>query len=421
MSLVQFWRILWARRWLVLAATVGCVLGAYLVIIIATPRWEAHARILLNLLQPDPLTGQVVAGSEPSTYVASQVQLIGDYSVAGLVVDRMGLARDPLLIAKYQMRSSNDHRDFRHWAAQQIMDRTKADVVEGSNILEITCTDKTAASALAVAEALRTAFFDTSLWLRRSEANRNADWFMQEAAKEKLLLDRAEARESDFASANHVYMATDTLDVDSARLAALATQQGATAQQVAGGSSPASLQVADLDAEIAQAEQTLGPNHPQLRALRAKRAALAAAAAQERSAMSPLPRKGSAANTLDAAAAAIAANHDKLSQLKQLHADVLVRRDLYNKTLARAADFRQQAAITDVGLTALGPAIVPPAPEFPKKSLILAGALAFGLGLGVLIALLSEFLNRRVRGHEDLRLAVDAPLLAVVVAPFRPQ
>jgi len=419
MSLVQFWRILWARRWFVLTATVGCVLGAYLVTIVVTPRWEAHARVLLNLLQPDPLTGQVMGGSESSTYVASEVQLIGDYSVAGLVVERMGLARDPLLIARYQARASNDRRDFRHWAAKQIMDRTKADVVEGSNILELTYTDKTAGSALAAAEALRKAFLDTSLWLRRSEANRNADWFVHEAAKAKLLLDRAEVRESDFARENNVYMATDTLDVDSARLAALATQQGATAQQAAGGSSPASLQLAEVDAEIAQAAQTLGPNHPQLQALRAKRAALASVAAQERAAMSPLPRKGSAANALDAAAAAISANHDKLSQLKQLHTDVLVRRELYNKTLARAADFRQQAAITDVGLTALGPAVVPAAPAFPKKSLILGGALVFGFGLGVLIALLSEFLNRRIRGHEDLRLAVDAPLLAVVLTPSR--
>jgi succinoglycan biosynthesis transport protein ExoP len=100
-----------------------------------------------------------------------------------------------------------------------------------------------------------------------------------------------------------------------------------------------------------------------------------------------------------------------------LHSAVLVRRDLYNKTLARIAELRQQAAITDVGMTTLGPAFVPPSPAFPKKSLILGGALVFGFAFGVLIALLTELLHRRIRGFEDLQGAVQAPLLAIVMAP----
>jgi uncharacterized protein involved in exopolysaccharide biosynthesis len=402
---------------LIVAATFGCVLGAYVVTKVVTPRWEARSRVLLNLLKPDPVTGEGVSG-ETSTYIASQVELIGDYSVAGLVVDRMGLAKDPELLAKYRARSKNDHRDYRHWLAQLIIDKTNAGVVSGSNILEITYSDKTADRARDIVDALRRAYLDTSLSLRRSQANRSADWFLRQAAKIKVSLDAAESAEAAYGRENNVYMATDTLDVDSARLAALATQQAGPAQQGPGGSSFAGL-LAEVDGEIAQAMQTLGPNHPQLQALRAKRAALASAAAQERSALAPLPKKGGSGNALDAAAAAISSKQDKLSRLKQLHAEVVVKRDLYNKALARAAELREQAAVTDVGLTPLGPSIVPPAPAFPKKAPILAGALVFGFGFGVLIALLSELLNRRIRGYEDLQWAAQAPLLAVV--PSLPQ
>ena len=214
-------------------------------------------------------------------------------------------------------------------------------------------------------------------------------------------------------------MATDTLDVDSARLAALATEQGGMAQQLSGAPSGVSLQLAEVDAEIAQAAQTLGPNHPQLQALRAKRASLAAASSQEGAYLSPSSRKGNSTSALDAAATAITAKHDKLSRLKQLHADVLVRRDLYNKTLARAAELRQQAAVTDVGLTPLGPSVVPSSPAFPKKVPILGGALVFGFGLGVLMSLLYELLYRRIRGYEDLQWAAQVPILAVVPTPLR--
>ena len=158
----------------------------------------------------------------------------------------------------------------------------------------------------------------------------------------------------------------------------------------------------------------LGPNHPTILALRSKRAALAGAAARERAggALAPGDR-----GSVDAAAAAVVSKSDKLSKLKQLQEEVNLRRDIYNKTVAKAADLRQQAAIGDTGLTPLGAATVPAAPSFPNVPLIMFGSLGLGLVLGLSIALLIELLNRRVRGPEDLQTVLDAPLLAVVSVP----
>lgn len=79
-------------------------------------------------------------------------------------------------------------------------------------------------------------------------------------------------------------------------------------------------------------------------------------------------------------------------------------------------DFRQQAAITDAGLTALGNATVPAAPAFPNKLLIFGGCLGLGMIMGTLLSLLIELLNRRVRGREDIMDALGVPLLAVLKA-----
>jgi polysaccharide biosynthesis transport protein len=222
-------------------------------------------------------------------------------------------------------------------------------------------------------------------------------------------LEAAETAEANYERANNVYMATSTMDLDSARLAALAGQSvDGSGGPVSSGNGNAGT-LAGIDAQIAVLSQTLGPNHPQLIALRAQRAALAAAGG------GPVYR--GSRNTVEAAAAAVVAKSDKLSKLRQLQAEVDLRRDIYNKTVAKAADSRQQAAIGDTGLTPMGTATVPAAPSFPNMPLIMFGSLGLGLALGFLVALLLELLNRRVRGPEDLQTALEVPLLAVVSAP----
>src|SRR5262249_45103904 len=136
MSIMQFLRIFWAQRILILAAAISCVLGGFAVMQTLPPRWPGSARVMLNTLKPDPVTGLIVGPNR--SYVATQVNLITDYGVAGQVADELGWMSDPGWIAAYQARSKNDKRDFRHWIAQQIIDRTRAQLVEGSNILEIT-------------------------------------------------------------------------------------------------------------------------------------------------------------------------------------------------------------------------------------------------------------------------------------------
>jgi len=72
-------------------------------------------------------------------------------------------------------------------------------------------------------------------------------------------------------------------DMDSDRLRALASQAAIVpvAQPQTGGGSAANLQLAQIDAQIAQLSQSLGPNHPQMQELKARRATTAAVVAQE--------------------------------------------------------------------------------------------------------------------------------------------
>jgi uncharacterized protein involved in exopolysaccharide biosynthesis len=177
-------------------------------------------------------------------------------------------------------------------------------------------------------------------------------------------------------------------------------------------------EIAQVDASISQASQTLGPNHPALLALKAKRAALEKQFAQERnmaSASASAAAAGAAAvsSAIAVEKSKVVGQADKIERLKELHADVELRRDEFNKMTQRAADLRQEATIGDTGLTVLGAAVTPQAPTFPNKPLIFGGALGLGLMSGLLVGLLVELFARRVRGVEDLR-SIEPPVLAIV-------
>lgn len=424
MSLFQFLRILWAHRWVTVATTVCTVTGALIAILIVPPRYEAVSRVMLNTLKPDPVTGEVISSVGSRTYVATQTELIRDYEVAGKAVDQLNWASSPDVITQYQTSNTNG-MDIRRWLAQRIIANTGVKVVTGTNILEISYRASTPTEAKTMADALRNAYIDSNLDTRRREATRTADWYTVQADKERALLNAADAAKTTYEKENGVIMQGDT-DVDSARLRALSGQAAAPAAMAAPVmpmSAPSATQLVQLDAAIAQASKNLGPNHPQMIQLRAQRAGLAQVVAQEMSAAQAAA--GAAASAASASASAlqrevasqtskVIEKRDKIERLTQLQAEVNLRREQYNKSMARIAELRQEASVADTGISTLGEAVTPQGPSFPNKPLILGGALGLGFGLGILLSLLLELFGRRVRSSEDLTSSIDVPLLAII-------
>jgi uncharacterized protein involved in exopolysaccharide biosynthesis len=366
-------------------------------------------------------------GQGAKTYIQTQTEIIKDDEVAGRAVDALGWATSPDIITQYQT-SNNQGLDIRQWLAARIIAGTTVEIVGGTNILEIRYRASTPSEAKVMANALRDAYIQSTLDTRRREAARTADWYEAQAGKERALLVAADTAKTNFEKENGVIMQGD-VDVDTARLRALASQAGAppTVAMAAGPiSAPSSAQLAQLDAAIAQASKNLGPNHPQMIQLRAQRASTAQVVAQEMAAARA--SAGAAASAASASAGAlqrevaaqssrVIAKRDKIERLNQLQAEVNMRREQYNKSMARVAELRQEAAVADAGISTLAEAVMPQAPKFPNKPLILGGALGLGFGLGILLSILLELFGRRVRSVEDLQSAIDAPLLAIIEGP----
>jgi hypothetical protein len=241
----------------------------------------------------------------------------------------------------------------------------------------------------------------------------------------------AENAKTEFEREHDIIMQDDKNDVDSERLAALSGAASAPAVSpvvpYTPGTSPAATELATVEAQLALASRTLGASNPVMIQLRQKRDVLTNQVAEERRAASAV---GAAANSaanaanvaagaamrqLDAQKARVLANRDNLTKLRQLQSEVDVRRDQYMKAAQAAADLRAQSTTDDAGVTVLNNAVAPEQPSFPNGPLIFFGSLALGLALGILAALLTELMNRRIRTARDLEDFVDGvPLLAVV-------
>lgn len=422
MSIAQFFRILWARRWIILATTLVCFVAAVLVARSFPPRYQASSRVMLNMFKPDPVTGEAISSGFARAYVKTQGELIRDYRIAGKVVDDLDWAQNPQLLAAYDRRDPSDQRDLRRWLAQQVMDNTDTKLVDTSNILEIQFTSNSPDQAARIADTVRQAYVDQALSFRRDDAANNADWFRKQAGRIRAELTAAEQRKTAFERANGIVLADNDTDTDSARLNALAgAAPPPAAAQVAAAQAAVSPQLEAANAAIANAEKVLGPNNPELLAMKRQRDAIVSTVASVRAAAPAAVASGPSITSLySAQQAKVLAQRGKVAEAQQLSADVRVLRDQYTKTAARAAELQQQGESNETGLELLGSAVVPTSPIFPKWSLVIFGSLGLGFALGLLASLVVELLGRRVRGAEDLTFR-DVPVLGVMAKTKRPR
>jgi uncharacterized protein involved in exopolysaccharide biosynthesis len=435
MSIVQVLRILFARRWIILVTLVTSLVVALATAKSLPERYQASARVVLDVLKPDPVTGQMLSTGGVRSYIKTQTELIQDYRVAGDVVDRAGWLQNPAVVASWQAETGGVG-DMRRWAAQRIIESTSANMVEGSNILRINYESPNPATSKSIVNMLREAYIDASLRFKTDSAGRTADWYREQSSRALKALNAAEVAKSAFERENGIVMGPQNVDAENVKLSGL--QQALMTARASVGSqeyeavkqsmnSPVvdqlKVQLASLNDQIEQAGERLGSEHPSYKALVGRRDTLnreiareTAAARASGAAQSGSSRRSMAQLEAEYAAqkAVVLGMKDKLNQLSQLQREIDLRRTQYETAAQKTADLRLQANLSESGLVVLGDAVAINRPVFPNWPFIIGAAAGFGLMLGLVIALLTELLARRVRGPEDLAFASKSEVLAVI-------
>lgn len=438
MNLIQFLRILVARKWMIILPALACLVVASAIAFSLPKRYPASARVILDVIKPDPVTGQSVTGRDVRGYIRTQTELIRDMRVAGLVVDRLGLANNPATIAAYQAtgRTETDG-GMRSWLGQQIINNTSAGIVSGSNILEIRYESPDREQARNIVSALRDAYIESSLRYQIDAAATTGGWFSEQTQKAQESLSQAEMAMSRYMD-EHDIVLVGNVDSETARLQALAgaveAARGTQSSTEAGVSARLAndpvvdqlrIQLAAVEEELALATSRLGAEHPSLKAAEARRRALLRqiqqAEANSRTGVTAVA--GATRASLQDLEAQLVAQQKLvlerkpvLDELMRLSREVELRRSIYERALARTEDLKMQADISQTGLVILGDPTVSATPSYPKIPLIIGMAGAIGLAFGLFAAIVVEFFGRRVRGAEDLAYASGAPVLVAVGA-----
>jgi len=107
----------------------------------------------------------------------------------------------------------------------------------------------------------------------------------------------------------------------------------------------------------------------------------------------------------------IQAQRDRLVQLQR---DVEFRADQVNARERAAEQAKLKSKLTFSNMTVLDKAFPPIEPAFPKPFIVMPVGIVAGLALGLILALLAEAADRRVRFPIDLEYAASAPFLGVL-------
>lgn len=417
MNPITIGRMLLARRALIAMLMLLGALGGLVVAKLMPDNYQATARLLVDALKPDPVTNEALPPRTVDTFIKTQAELIRDYRITGAVVDGFGWTKMPQLQAAYAKRSSGEDLDIRQWLAKRVGENTVAYMEGTQPILAIAYTAPQPEVAQRVVEMLRTALIEQTIAAKRQQAAQNAQWFNRQTEQLKIKLAAAEARKASFEKANGIILGDDNVDAESAKLRALAgaaavpSMPSAPAMPV---TAPSQGQLAGVEAQLATGRASLGPNHPEIQALERQRAALAAAVSRElaagRAAAAPRSSGPSAAAQYDQQVQKVLAQRGLIGQAQRLAGEVTVLRDQVAKTAQRTADFELQAQTTESGFQPIGPVATPAEPLSPALWMFIVAGLVAGAAIGILVALLLEFLFRRVRGEEDLMLE-NVPLI----------
>lgn len=439
MSLIQFVLILRVRY---KSFLLGLFAVAVLVTLVAltVPPYKAQAEVVVDTTVPDPVAGFVIANNGITTYVPTQVDIIGSDYVAEKVIKALRLDQDPALTALW-IEKTGGQGDKVPWLAHALQKHLSVSLGKESNTITIGFRSSDPRSAAEVANAFAAAYIQTNIEVRAKPARASADWLRGQVQASHQQLQQIEARIAQYRSTHAYIESGDHIDVENAKLSDLTHQLSAvegamyaasSKQGLAGGSldlpevaddpviAKLRSDIADARARVAEASADLGVNHPTyLQAKSHLDALLSQLAHEQQVSLNGFSRNRSIDKTqLGDLKVAIAAQQAHLIQLNQerdqldvLKQEQLAAQAAYQEVERRYTQASLQSGSVQTNAVVLSPATTPVKPS-PGLLAYMGLAIFLGSALGALAALYREITDRRIRFSRDIELIAEVPLLA---------
>jgi len=451
-SVSQILLILWRRSWIVLLTLLVASVVAIGVLLFVPGRYDAIATASIDPAGVDPVTeSERSTGAMIALMQGNMLQLVQSQRVAVDVVKRLNMAANPRIQEEYRASASFGRESIEDWTAGRLLKTVDPKFLFGSNVLTIKYKSGDPNQAALVANAFLAATIDATVAVKAASGEQTARWFAPQIDELRGEVAQArEALENYQKKTNIVAPSSNGVDSEGAALTAI-NQELSNARatltimqtRLDSGVTNLSTDPSDPDLQVLNGlkekltaalvavdgvEQNLGSRNPKMVSETANIASLRKQIADATDRMKEHLKERIASlkeqiARLEAAQAEAQKNlidaQTQRDRLVDLQRDVGFRMNQLNLREKVAAQAKLQSKLTFADITVLDKAAPPIDPAFPKPIMVIPVGLGGGLTLGLILALMAEMTDRRVRIPADLEYATSVPMLGVIGATRR--
>lgn len=441
MSIKQYLRIIWARKWLVLSLLVVVSAAGIAVTLLMPKQYTADASLIVEM-RIDPVLGALAPSLAAPSYMATQIEVLRSDRVAARVVKMLGVERSPASVQQWREETAAKIPLERYFA--RLLQRgLQIEPSRGSNVITLMFSAQDPIFAQAAANAFAQAYMDISVELRVAPARQSAAFLDEQTKVLRTSLEAAQAKLSGFQREKGIVASDEKFDQENARYAALAVQlANAQAERVetttrerntGAETSPdilSSSAIQSLKSQLATAQTRLtemsaivGNNHPVRVQLEAQIGELKQQIESETRRVSggtTTVNRGSGQkvaqlqNLLEIQKKLLLSFRADRDQMAVHVRDVETAQRAYEAISARVGQFTLESQNNQANTRLLSPAVEPLEPSRPKVLVGILGSLVGGLIVGMAAAFGWELLDRRVRDPEDLMVIAGVPVIGVL-------
>jgi polysaccharide biosynthesis transport protein len=444
------------RRWVLIAATIlGLLYGIYKAE--TQPRiYEAFGRIQVRSGSSNEYRVSAVPGysNDTASKMLTEIAILQSDSLMLTVAREMDLANNPafLDVKGPVPHSSLDDPMARQSTVHRLQSNLSISLVPKTDIIRISYHSLNPKLAADIVNKVMAAYIQRSYETRFASTQRVSQWLSGQLDDLKQQVQISQERMMDRQrklgilgfdpSHNQISSSLDDLSkaAGSAKIARIIAESryrmlsGMDPDTIEGsiemtpGTAPAELnvlrgQIAASKASYAQMESTLGPNHPQAKALKAQIDELSSQldAEQKRLLLQAKQNYLVARTNEEQTTAALEKQKSDAYKLSDDEVEYTLQqrefesnRTLYEGLLQRLRTAGVQAGLESLEIDIVDQALPPAAPLLRPQSTIVLSTLVFSLLGGVIIAFLMESLDTGLRSVAEIESITELPSLAVV-------
>jgi polysaccharide biosynthesis transport protein len=429
----QFLIILLARKKIILLVALLTVITATVVSLLLPKNYLATTKVLINYKGVDPVTGTAIPAQLMPGYMGTQVDIIRSRSVAFDVVKKLGLTEIPSIKEDYAKSVENNNVQIEDWLADKLV--TKLDIIPSkeSSVIAIAYKGVEPTFAATMANAFAESYVAVNLKLKMDPAIKASQYLSEQTKVLRENLQQAQARLSNYQQEHGLTSIQEAFDVENSKLRDLSSQYGAMQSQSNDANSrrydaakntsdsPDVVQnpviqnfrmsLINAESKLAEMGQRLSKNHPTYIAAEAEAAKIRSQLQTEidrtvtslsNSANINTQRLSDVRSQMEKQKQKVLTLNKSRSESMLMEKEVEIAQNALASVTNRFSQTALEGQSNQADISILEAANPPSSPSNPSVLLIIPFSLVVGLFLGCFFALISEFLDRRIRSKDDI-------------------